>query len=102
MMDIAGTITYMAPEQIQAHPRPASDQYSLGIVVYEWLCGERPFRGSFKEIAIKHAVVPPPSLRERMPTITAHVEEAVFKALSKNPKDRFGSVWEFAVALEQG
>ncbi len=102
MMDIAGTITYMAPEQIQAHPRPASDQYSLGIVVYEWLCGERPFRGSFKEIAIKHAVVPPPSLRERMPTIPAHVEEAVFKALSKNPKDRFGSVWEFAIALEQG
>ena len=102
MIDIAGTIAYMAPEQIQANPRPASDQYSLGIVVYEWLCGERPFRGSFKEIAIKHAVVPPPSLRERMPTIPAHVEEAIFKALSKNPKDRFGSVWEFAVALEQG
>jgi len=102
MMDIAGTITYMAPEQIQAHPRPASDQYSLGIVVYEWLCGERPFRGSFKEIAIKHAVVPPLSLRERMPSIPAHVEEIVFKALAKDPKDRFGSVWEFAVALEQG
>jgi serine/threonine protein kinase len=79
MFDIAGTIAYMAPEQIQAHPRLASDQYSLGIVVYEWLCGERPFHGSFKEIAIKHAVVPPPSLRERMPTIPAAIEEAVFK-----------------------
>lgn len=100
--DIAGTIAYMAPEQIQAHPRPASDQYSLGIVVYEWLCGERPFYGSFKEIAIKQAVVPPPSLRERKPTIPAAVEEAVFKALAKDPKDRFGSVWEFAIALEQG
>ena len=102
MMDIAGTITYMAPEQIQAHPRPASDQYSLGIVVYEWLCGERPFRGSFKEIAIKHSIVPPPSLHERMPSIPATVEEIVFKALAKDPKDRFGNVWEFAVALEQG
>ena len=102
MMDIAGTITYMAPEQIQAHPRPASDQYSLGIVVYEWLCGERPFRGSFKEIAIKHSRVPPPSLHERMPSIPATVEEIVFKALAKDPKDRFGNVWEFAVALEQG
>jgi len=48
--DIAGTLSYMAPEQIQAHPRPASDQYALGIVVYEWLCGERPFHGSLAEI----------------------------------------------------
>jgi hypothetical protein len=102
MIDIAGTISYMAPEQIQAHPRPASDQYSLGIIVYEWLCGEHPFHGSFKEIAIKHAVVPPPSLRKRIPTIPAAIEEAVFKSLAKDPKDRFGSVWEFAVALEQG
>jgi serine/threonine protein kinase len=101
MFDIAGTIAYMAPEQIQAHPRSASDQYSLGIVVYEWLCGERPFHGSFKEIAIKHAVVPPPPLRARKPSIPAAVEKAVFKALSKDPKDRFGSIWEFAVALEQ-
>ncbi len=38
-----GTIPYMAPEQIQAQARPASDQYALGIVVYEWLCGTRPF-----------------------------------------------------------
>src|SRR6266516_6067135 len=41
---MAGTIAYMAPEQIQAHPRPASDQYALAVVVYEWLCGERPFQ----------------------------------------------------------
>src|SRR6266571_2317968 len=34
-----GTLSYMAPEQIEGHPRPASDQYALGVVVYEWLCG---------------------------------------------------------------
>src|SRR5437763_1690430 len=39
----SGTLAYMAPEQIEDHPRPASDQYALGVVVYEWLCGERPF-----------------------------------------------------------
>ncbi|HEV2580036.1 MAG TPA: serine/threonine-protein kinase, partial [Ktedonobacteraceae bacterium] len=40
--NIAGTMGYMSPEQIQAHPRPASDQYSLGVVVYEWLSGQLP------------------------------------------------------------
>src|SRR5438477_372967 len=74
VQDMAGTIAYMAPEQIQAHPRPGSDQYALGVVVYEWLCGERPFHGAFTEIAIKHAVVPPPSLRERVPTLSPAVE----------------------------
>src|SRR5579859_6952653 len=43
--DITGTITYMSPEQIQGRTRPASDQYSLGVVVYEWLCGTPPFWG---------------------------------------------------------
>ena len=43
----AGTPLYVAPEQIQQHPCAASDQYALGIMVYEWLTGEPPFRGSF-------------------------------------------------------
>ncbi len=99
--DMAGTIAYMAPEQIQAHPRPASDQYSLGIVVYEWLSGDRPFHGSFTEIAIKHSVVLPPPLREKVPTISPVVERVVLTALAKDPKERFGSVQAFANALEQ-
>jgi eukaryotic-like serine/threonine-protein kinase len=43
--DGSGTIYYMAPEQIRGKPRITSDQYSLGIVVYEWLTGVRPFNG---------------------------------------------------------
>ena len=101
VQDMAGTIAYMAPEQIQAHPRPGSDQYALGVVVYEWLCGDRPFRGAFTEIAIKHAVVPPPSLRERVLTLSPAVEEVVLRALAKDPKERFGSVLAFADALER-
>lgn len=99
--DMAGTIAYMAPEQIEAHPRPASDQYSLGIVVYEWLSGDRPFHGSFSEIAIKHSVVPPPSLREKLPNLSPAVEQVVLTALAKDPGQRFASVQAFATALEQ-
>src|SRR5579883_562236 len=99
--DTAGTIAYMAPEQIQAHPRPASDQYSLGIVVYEWLTGDRPFHGGFSEIAIKHTIMPPPPLRERIPTVSPDVEQVVLTALAKDPKDRFGSMQAFARAFEQ-
>ncbi len=57
--DTAGTIAYMAPEQIQGHPRSASDQYSLGVVIYEWLAGERPFTGSMGEVVAKHLGLPP-------------------------------------------
>ena len=101
IQDMAGTIAYMAPEQIQAHPRPASDQYSLAVVVYEWLSGDRPFHGSYSEIAVKHTVVPPPLLHEKVPTISADVEQVVMTALAKDPKQRFGSVRAFANALEQ-
>ena len=46
IQELAGTVSYMAPEQIQGKPRPASDQYALGVIVYEWLSGSRPFQGS--------------------------------------------------------
>jgi len=98
--DMAGTIAYMAPEQIEAHPRAASDQYSLGIVVYEWLCGERPFQGSFIGIATKQQLVAPPSLREKVPSLSAEIEQVVMTALAKDPKARFDSIRAFATALE--
>ena len=43
--EVVGTVVYMAPEQLQGKPRPASDQYALGIVVYEWLSGDLLFMG---------------------------------------------------------
>ncbi|HLI70075.1 MAG TPA: protein kinase [Ktedonobacteraceae bacterium] len=98
--DVVGTVAYMAPEQLQGKPSPASDQYSLAIVVYEWLCGERPFQGSFLEIFGQHMSAPPPSLCERNPAIPLAVEQAVFVALAKNPQDRFGNIRAFANALE--
>jgi len=99
--DMAGTIAYMAPEQVHGKPRPASDQYALGIVVYEWLSGERPFHGSFTEIATQHVLTPPPSLREKVPVLSPEVEQVVMTALAKDPKARYGSIRAFANALEQ-
>lgn len=100
-LDTVGTISYMAPEQIRAHPRPASDQYALGVVVYEWLTGERPFTGSFTEIAAKQCTVSPPPLRQTLPGISPRLEQVIFTALAKDPKERFASVLAFATALEQ-
>ncbi len=99
--DIVGTIAYMAPEQIEAHPLPASDQYSLGIVVYEWLSGERPFHGSAMEIAAKHYLMPPPPLHEKVPTLSPEVEQVVLIALAKDPRGRFATIHAFATAFEQ-
>ncbi len=96
-----GTLSYMAPEQIEGHPRPASDQYALAVVVYEWLCGSRPFDGSATEVMVQHLSVPPPPLHEKVATIPLEIEQVVLRALAKDPKGRFTSVQEFAVALEQ-
>lgn len=99
--DIIGTVTYMAPEQIQGKPRSASDQYSLGIAAYEWLTGDVPFHGSFTEIVAQHVAVPPPPLCEKIPSISPDVERVIMIALEKDPQKRFGSIQAFANALEQ-
>ena len=99
--EVVGTVSYMSPEQIQGKPRPASDQYALGIVVYEWLSGVRPFHGSFTELCTQHIFASPPSLREKMPDISNDVELVVMTALAKDPKARFGTLQAFANALEQ-
>lgn len=101
VQEVVGTLAYMAPEQIQAHPRPSSDQYSLGVVVYEWLTGARPFSGSMSEILAKQISTPPQPIREQIPQVSAELEQVVLTALAKDPKDRFASVLAFAKAFEQ-
>jgi WD40 repeat protein len=99
--EIIGTVSYMAPEQIQGKPRPASDQYALGVVAYEWLCGCPPFHGTPAEITTQHLHADPPPLREQVPGFPPAIEAVVLKALEKDPHRRFASVQEFANAFEQ-
>src|SRR5437016_3724000 len=100
IQEAAGSPFYIAPEQIQGKPRPASDQYALGIVVYEWLTGGCPFEGSLTEIVTQHLFTPPPSLYEKIPTLSPLIEEVVLQALAKEPQHRFASVQDFASALQ--
>ncbi len=99
--DVIGTVAYMSPEQIQGKPRPASDQYSLAVVVYEWLSGDRPFHGSFTEMCAQQMFAPPPPLREKLVQISPEVERVVMKALNKEPKQRYERIQHFAQELEQ-
>ncbi|HEX7733912.1 MAG TPA: protein kinase [Ktedonobacteraceae bacterium] len=96
---IAGTTTYMAPEQFDGAPSPASDQYALAVAVYEWFCGTPPFRGSALGVAVQHMQTPPPALRERLPGLSPAIEHVVMRALAKDPRARFPGVSDFASAL---
>jgi serine/threonine protein kinase len=96
----SGTIHYSAPEQIAGKPRPASDQYALGIAVYEWLCGNRPFRGDMSQLVYQHLTAAPPPFKRDL-QIPSAVEQVVMTALAKEPQQRFANVQAFATALER-
>ena len=96
-----GTLSYMAPELIRGQPVPASDQYALAVMVYEWLCGHLPFEGLAAYIANQHLYTDPPSFCEAHPDIPRAVEQVVLKGLSKEPAQRFVDILSFARALEE-
>ncbi|GCE18865.1 serine/threonine-protein kinase [Dictyobacter kobayashii] len=98
--ETAGTAAYMSPEQLQGKPRPASDQYALGMIAYEWLTGSCPFQGSFFEIASQQVLTPPPPIRDKAPQTPLEIEKVVLRALEKDPQKRFPNVREFSLALE--
>ncbi|HZU68139.1 MAG TPA: protein kinase [Ktedonobacteraceae bacterium] len=99
--EMAGTLTYMAPEQLRGKALPASDQYSLGIMVYEWLCGRPPFEGTFIQLSGQHLFTSPPPMSTWVPGIPSDVELVVMTSLAKEPERRFANVTAFAHALEQ-
>ena len=98
--ELRGTVRFMAPEQIHGSPQAASDQYSLAVIVYKWLCGRWPFEGSALQVCYQHLYTQPPPLRGQVSSIPLSVERIVLKALSKEPEKRFAHVLEFALALQ--
>jgi serine/threonine protein kinase len=98
--EVVGTAAYMAPEQLQGKPQRASDQYALGIVIYEWLTGSHPFHGSFTELYSQQMFVAPRPLREQVSTLSLGLENVILTALEKDPKARFGNIRAFATAFE--
>jgi serine/threonine protein kinase len=100
---IIGTPEYLSPEQGTGNPLDVrTDVYSLGVVLYHMLTGRVPFTGTSPvAIAIRHAMVDPPSMRQFNPHIAPSIEAVVMQALAKAPEERFSSAGELARALRQ-
>ncbi|UCC81652.1 MAG: protein kinase [Gemmatimonadota bacterium] len=103
--DMIGTPHYMAPEQLEDNVEidGRCDEYSLAMVAYEMLAGEHPFGGGgFRELLMKQLNENPSPLQDRRPDLPEHVCDAIHRALSKSPNERFDTVEEFARAMLGG
>ncbi|HEX6136443.1 MAG TPA: serine/threonine-protein kinase, partial [Casimicrobiaceae bacterium] len=97
---VVGTPNYMSPEQIMGLPVDGrADLFSAGVILYQFLTGERPFAGSTTttmQKVLKEDPLPPSTLNVRLPPA---IDAVVRKALAKRPDDRFQTAQEFSLAL---
>ena len=98
---VLGTPSYMAPEQWEGEPTPATDQYALAVMAYELLTGKLPFHGSPTKIMYQHLHVPPQPPSTLNSELSDALDEVMLHALAKQPQERFTSIREFADAFHQ-
>jgi serine/threonine-protein kinase len=100
---IVGTPHYMSPEQVQGQPVDGrSDQFSLAVIAYELLTGEKPYTGEHLTTVVYKIVAEEPALPHRLnPTLTGGIENVIRKGLSKRADSRFRNCQEFTSALEE-
>lgn len=101
---ILGTPLYMAPEQAKGQtgdPLPASDQYSLGVMLYELLCGQTPFVGPPEVVIINHLQVEPKSPRRVDRRVPRDLETICLKCLEKEPTKRYADCQALADDLRR-
>lgn len=95
-----GTYRYASPEQCLGEPvTPASDVYSLGVILFEMLASRAPFEGPSSVLAIRHATVRPPRVEDFRPDVPEALSELVARTLEKQPSKRFARGGELASAL---
>jgi serine/threonine protein kinase len=97
---ILGTPLYMSPEQCRGEELGArSDIYSLGVIAYQMLAGEPPFKGDMHEVMRQHMEIAPPPLKEKRKRVPKRMAAIVMSALAKNPDERPASATTFASAF---
>lgn len=98
---VIGSPAYMSPEHFTGEDFSGrTDQYSLAIVAFEVLAGQLPFQGNTAKVMYGHLQKPPPAIHMLKTDLPVTVNDVLHRALAKAPSDRYETIQEFVMALQ--